>query len=59
MNTQIVAKRFNWFGLVAALPAVGCVGFLAYIAADLDRQVLAALFTAVGAVMAYGSTKIR
>ena len=59
MNTQIVAKRFNWFGFLLALPAVGCVGFLAYIAADLDRQVLAALFTAVGAVMAYGSTKIR
>lgn len=59
MNTQTAAKRVSWFGLVVALPAVGCVAFLAYVAFTLDNAALATVFTLVGAAVAYGGTKIH
>ena len=59
MATQAQTKGFNWLGFLIALPATACVGFLAHIAFTLEREALCALFTAVGAAVAYGGTKIR
>jgi preprotein translocase subunit SecF len=57
MTTHV--KTFSWFGLIAVAPCVACVGFLAYIAIDLDRHTLAAVFTVVGAFLAYGGSQIK
>jgi hypothetical protein len=61
MNTQAQTqtKRVSIFGLVATMPAAGCVAYLAYSAFSLQQTTLAVLFTLVGAAVAFGGTRIR
>lgn len=59
MTTQTVSKRISWFGLVVALPAVGCVAALAYMAFTLEHNALSAVFALVGVTACYASSRIH
>ena len=58
-QTQTQAKPVSLFGIVATMPAAGCVGYLAYSAFTLEQTTLSIVFTLVGAAVAFGGTRIR